>query len=713
MNEIVAGTLSGFVIVIIIIAFTALIFKGPLAVYFPIGVICALIGAVIVNFITAASSSFAFSIARPEPSAGAILAIICANIADQPMSAVALVSTLFTTIILVTILVGITMLFIGHFNFGQLARFLPYPVLGGVIMGSAWIMARSSLSLMDNSHLNFHNMFDKINLLQLSIAVSFALSLLFILKNTTRLWMTPIVILMVALMINALLYLNHISHTEAIQSGWFFSSYTPAFTFSSINLSLVTQIHWSVIFNQAGYIASLIGLIIIMLILNVSALESLNKNNADFDHELKIAGIGNLLAGVCGGASSILSLSGTLLNRSLGATSSISSLIAGFTCATILLVFPKAISYLPIPLVTGVLLFTSGKLMIEWLYYGWFKLPFTDYLTIILILVIIAFWNFLPGVLIGILITCINFVITYAKVDAIKYSTSGQYYHSNVIRTIYEQKWLSQSRYKIMIFKLQGYLFFGSTKVLLDQLKKIVDEEENAEQWEFLILDFQLVTGLDTSGSFNFIRLQQLLPKNQLTLVFSNCSKNVLAYFNQQNVLHKNSSILLFPDLDQGLEWCEQQLLQAMPDELKIRGSSITDSLNQLITNEEQRMLFLGYLERFDLKINDYLMRQGEYSDSLYFIETGTISVLLEKNKGTIRLSKSGPGTIIGEIGFYLNKFRTASVRAETNCVIYKLTHQALIKLEQEHPAVALVFHKNIIYTLARRLIQTTYLAQH
>lgn len=54
------------------------------------------------------------------------------------------------------------------------------------------------------------------------------------------------------------------------------------------------------------------------------------------------------------------------------------------------------------------------------------------------------------------------------------------------------------------------------------------------------------------------------------------------------------------------------------------------------------------------------------------------------ENSPPLRVAKSGSGTIIGEIGFYLNTKRTASVIAENDCSVYRLTQVHLKKLEEQ-----------------------------
>ena len=95
--------------------------------------------------------------------------------------------------------------------------------------------------------------------------------------------------------------------------------------------------------------------------------------------------------------------------------------------------------------------------------------------------------------------------------------------------------------------------------------------------------------------------------------------------------------------------------------------------------------------------------------DCLYFIESGEVSVFLEGDHAALRLSKSGAGTIVGEMGFYLHIKRSATVRAETPCVLYKLTEKSMADLEAAHPEIALVFHKGIVRVLAMRVFQTNY----
>ncbi len=706
VNNLIAGALSGLLIVINALAFAALIFRGPLAPYFSMGFSCVLMGACIVNLCTASFSAFRFGIARPEPAIGAIFAVIFASIASYNLTGPVLFSTLFAILAITSAMVGVVMLLLGNFRLGQVARFLPYPVLGGIIAGTAWLIIKASFPLIVTSYYSLIHFSDYISLLPTLSGIAFIILLFVIRADVSRPLLLPVALLAATLIINLLLKFNHVSAAEAVQIGWLFPTITAAFPIQATDVTHLLQINWDVIIYHIGLLLSLAATMILLLLFNVTALETSVKNKADLDHELKICGLGNLVSGMFGGTVAHLSFAGTLINKHLGATQRFSGIIASVIGLVVLLIYPNLISYLPKPIIGGFLFYIAIKLLLEWLYHGWQKLPYVDYLIVIAILLTIGLWGFLPGIIVGVTIACIVYIIRSAGADTVKYMLTGENYRSNVIRPIHELAWLTQKGKSIQIIKLNSYLFFGSVKRLVDKVIRLIEDDAKKEI-RFLVFDFQLVTGVDSSVSFGFIRLLQYVEETKQKIIFTNLSSDLIKQFKQQDVLNDDNQIILFSDLDQGMEWCENLLLKDIPASMKPLTASISSSLTQIIPDEEQRKSFVKHLTRMEVPANTSLFKQGDYVDSLYFIESGEISILLETKDSTLRLSKSGAGTIVGEIGFYLHTPRTATVHTETDCIIYVLTEKALFDLEKFYPEIALNFHKSIVYVLARRVIQT------
>lgn len=153
---------------------------------------------------------------------------------------------------------------------GQLSRYLPYPVLGGVIVGAGWIIARSTIYFITDNGISFQILSQPDTQIQLGFAIAFAI---FLMLTEKKPWVLPASVLFLSLLINVYLYCNQISREAAIQSGWLFFSVKPTFIFDSVNFSMLKLIDWTVITHQIGYLASIAGLVVIKLLLNITAIE--------------------------------------------------------------------------------------------------------------------------------------------------------------------------------------------------------------------------------------------------------------------------------------------------------------------------------------------------------------------------------------------------------------------------------------------------------
>jgi SulP family sulfate permease len=79
--------------------------------------------------------------------------------------------------------------------------------------------------------------------------------------------------------------------------------------------------------------------------------------------------------------------------------------------------------------------------------------------------------------------------------------------------------------------------------------------------------------------------------------------------------------------------------------------------------------------------------------------------VLFRTEQGTeLRLRSMVGHTIVGEMGLYRMLPRGASVRADEPTIAYRMTLEAMLRMESDDPALARAFHKLVIRTLASRL---------
>ncbi len=114
-------------------------------------------------------------------------------------------------------------------------------------------------------------------------------------------------------------------------------------------------------------------------------------------------------------------------------------------------------------------------------------------------------------------------------------------------------------------------------------------------------------------------------------------------------------------------------------------------------------------LLKFDkvvLKKNEILFNQGDTSDYLYLLITGSLSAILvaaHNNKKVV--GSIGPGETVGELGALANEPRSLTIKAVTDSVLLRLSSAVFREICNEHPAIILETINPLI-SRARNLIQ-------
>jgi len=167
------------------------------------------------------------------------------------------------------------------------------------------------------------------------------------------------------------------------------------------------------------------------------------------------------------------------------------------------------------------------------------------------------------------------------------------------------------------------------------------------------------------------------------------------------------SYIQIMPDLDHGIEWCEERILKEQS--LAEAHEGIMQQLSRYLPGPDDYKILDQYLEHRYVETGDELARQGDPSDEMFLLQSCTASVYLDTSSGKKhRIRRAGAGTVFGEVGFYLGSPRTASVIIDTGGELFVLCQAANVRLEQEHPHIAAALHKFMIRVITRRLQLTT-----
>lgn len=706
-----SGLVVGLIEVILAISFAALIFAGELSGYVSIGIGIALIGAIITGVAVALITSLPGTVAGNQDAPSAILAVMAAGIVVSMPDGVIGIETFATVVVaiaLTTFLCGIFFLSLGYFNLGNLVRFLPYPVVGGFLAGTGWLLVSGSISMMTDLSINLSGLaalFQIENLLLWIPGLVFAITLLVILKRYDHSFLLPGLVFGAIILFYLVTYMAGFSIGELSDQGMLLGPFPEVNLLRTFPLSALAQVNWISILAQTVNIAIVLAISSISLLLNASGLELEAEGDMDLNRELRAAGTGNLFAGLFAGLPGFQQLSLSAMNQRLGAGTRLTGLFAAGVCLAALAVGTAFISLIPKFVIGGLLLYFGLTFLYEWVYETWFKLPKADYFVILLILVVIASVGFLEGIAIGILVAIIFFAVNYSRVDVIKHSLTAATFQSRIARPKLHKRILRRYGNQVLILELQGYIFFGTANQLLEQIRAHLNNYvEN--RLCFILLDFSGVTGIDSSVVLSFRKLNKMVQNNQAIIVLTGLSEKIETFLRKSGVLDLDEdSFHISSDLDYGVEWCEEKLLQSTGVLNRDTSKSIQAHLEEMIGDTEITARIMGYLEKDQLPAGTHFIHQGDSPGALYFLEDGMVTAQLEiSGEEPRRLNTMSSENMVGEIGFYLGSKRNASVITETPATLYRLTTEALSKMESQDPEAAALFHKYIAYAMAEKL---------
>jgi len=707
--SIIAGVIGGIIKIVVAMAFSALIFTGTLAAYLPQGIGIVLFGFFIFAVISIFTASYPVNINTPQDIPIAIIALIATTVmatSGKDWDADTAFQFIFVTFALTSILVGIFFFILGTLKLGKLVRFIPYPVVGGFLAGTGWLIVKFAFIMtagMGLSLANVVSLFDQATLSKWFPGLIFGLIMLISSRYTKHYLLMPAMIAIGISSFYAIMFFYGFSFTDLESSGYLLGPFPEGGLFQGLPLKYLSDFKWSIFLEQLPAIGTMMILNAISVLFNYSGLEIIIKKDLDLDQELKTTGIGNIIAGLGGAPPGHLSLGGTLLAISIGSKSKLTNIVIALLCAITLFFGSAVLSFFP-RIILGGLLFNLGlSFLVDWLYSTWSRVPKTDYTIILLIFLVIGTVGFLEGVITGLLMSVILFVVSYSKVEIIKHELTGKTFHSNVERSESIKNIIDDSGDQILILPLQGFIFFGSANRLIERIKLHL-QSQNENNLKYLVFDFKQVTGVDSSTINSFNKLRILAELDNFQVLFCNLTPEIISQFEVEGLFADSMDLFLkFDDLDHGMEWCEEQIIS----ETTIGSNKQKEEIDEIKLFEEKFADLLIYFESKDINQNTTLIEQGNDPEGLYFIKSGRVTVELQSSNNKIRLKSMGTGTVVGEVSLYLKTQATASVISNTACKTYFLSHENFEKLNKETPERAAELHTYIVKLLSDRLAKS------
>lgn len=153
------------------------------------------------------------------------------------------------------------------------------------------------------------------------------------------------------------------------------------------------------------------------------------------------------------------------------------------------------------------------------------------------------------------------------------------------------------------------------------------------------------------------------------------------------------------------------------PGQLEVQGliDAIAHNLGEdgliLTLTIAQWETLTNYMQPVTMAAGQVLFKQGATDRTLYFVESGSLSVHFEDKQGRIRLAIVGAGSAVGEGGFFSRMPRSATVQVGSACKLWSLSPMRFTELSNRKPEIALEVAMAAGAVVAKRLANRKYRA--
>lgn len=694
-----AGFTSGVGLLVAQVAFGSFIFSGPLNSYASQGIGLILFGNFAACLIIALVSGYRGAIAGLSPALVVVMATVVASIDLEGRE---LFVTASVALIISAVVTGVCCFIIGRFQFTNLVRFIPFPVSCGFVAGIGGLVFVAALSLV-GAQLSWPSLqtnFEVQTLIKWLPSIAFGIGLYAAIKRWKSAMILPLGVVIVILAYQLVFLLFGISREEAQEAGLLLISTLDGSLWPALYPMDLIYVNGSTLVGQIPNLLTLMLIALICVLLNIAGLEVTVNQELDWDREFKASGLASMVAGIGGGSVATLIVPSSYRSKILGATTRMTGVVAAAVIAVALLFGDRALDYIPTTLVGGILVFAGIGMLDEGLLKSARRLPWSEYGIVIVIFCCIVFLGLIDGVAIGMLTTLVLFAIRLSRVGSIEAHLTARQCASNKVRTAPERAILLTEGERVCLFKLNGYVFFGSVTALVNQLRKHLAGSTHPVCF---MLDFQSVTGFDYSAVSALARFMQRAYANGIQLVLSQPSEKLVSGL-QDSLPHPVFDALqIEANFDLGLERCEDIVIE---------------SWNKEATAPSQQRL-AAILDQSAQDLEQFLERQIQFETLIEALEPWLTSTTYEAGETVIRPNASQSGLqllVSGRASAYDRNGTRVLQFSRGDAVLVKVYQQDAVDtvLADEHCQAKILTHadrdwleqhdKNLILDLYRYL---------
>lgn len=623
------------------------------------------------------------------------VAAIGADMHGAPTTEV--VATILAGVLIAGVCTGASLIALGRLHAGGLVRSLPIQVAAGFLAASGWFLLIGGIGISVNHAATIGIFADTRALAHLAPAALAGAAFFGVSRRVKSPAALPLTMLLVIALHHAVMAASGQTIAEQQAAGWLVLPLHLGGLRPSLAFLVPGAVSWNELVRHADVVLALMLQSSTSALLSLNGIETATARELNVDRDLQANGLASILSGLVGGVPGTSSLSRTVMLLELGGSGWLPGMLGAIGALALPLLWPGLIGLIPRSLVGGLLIFIGAWMLDQWVLRTRHQMSRLEWGLVLVVLAVSAVFGLVVGVFAGLVLGCIGFVVTYARLSPIRLRYGGGLVRSNVKRPAFEEAILAALPDAVLVMHLRGFLFFGRSA----QVLRSVQEEMRRRRGALgcIVIDFGEVDGADGSAVEHMRRLRTAAMADGVALVLSRAPAALRSRLVDAGFGTRGKTIIT-DSLDEALQWAEELVLaegRSPEHGPAVHGEGGDDGLIGAVRD-------LCAVER--LVRGEVLIRQGEPSHSLFFLADGRVRILVRDERGREhRVRSCGAGVMLGEISFLLDAPATATVEAEEDCTVLRLGKEAYEALKAARPSDAVWLQELLMQRLCDRIL--------
>ncbi|KAI9018830.1 sulfate transporter family-domain-containing protein [Hyaloraphidium curvatum] len=636
----------------------------------------------------------------------------------------AAVATVLFAYCLVTIMSAVSFFLLGLFRAGFLVSLFPLHVLTGVIGGIGLYLVRTAFEITSGiSPLTFSDvpaLFTAGKALVWGPALGAALVLFALARFIKWYGLTATYYVFLLVIFYVVVAATRADFADLRAQGWLYD--LPPSDGMQANPFAPYYAIWDFGLVDAGALGALVPTLfaatffsLLQVPINVPAVAFSARTPVDFDREIHAHAVSNLVSAAAGGMPTNMTfVASAALYESGGGRTRLTGLAILAADAAMLWLGPAAAYGAPTFVVGAVNFYIGLGLLRDALVGTLGNVTALEYLTILVLVLVMGLVDFTTGIAVGLGMACVTFAVWQGRKDPVRAVHSVRRARSSVARPAAHRRVLDREGWRVGVARMQGALFFGNLPALDRLVGTVV-----AGEWavEVLVVDLERASGIDYSFCAGLAAARDSLASVGCKLLVAAASPRARAKLERANAVAASPGA--FASLDLALEHAENEVIErfcregrgddqrggqrgavgdgeGMPEDAgtpddaespdqgqpaRILREAVRSAGEELSPAEAASIA--ASFRREELAAGSPLFSPGEPADRLWILESGCLDawVELDCGRGRCTVSTLLPGCFVGELEFLGRYRRFVTVVANEDSVLWSLDAEGLQEL--------------------------------